>query len=109
MTLTLHKEHKRLLKERQERIRRETDFLEKYTPDQLSDIFSIDLYFLLNIQEYRDIHVPESVLFTRYRERIARYHPNYHDNRIFMALRNAYEIMKSNYWKQNMINFSLSL
>lgn len=100
MELVIHKDHERLQKERAEQQKVETDILSKYTPSQLLDIFHTDLYFLLNVQEYRRLPIPKNILFVRYRERIVRYHPNNYDDRIFMALNKAYEVMKSTFWKK---------
>lgn len=100
MKITVHEDHVRILKERAEQQRKDTDILLRYTPAQLTDILAVDLYFLLNVQEYRRIPIPSNVLFLRYRERIVRYHPNYHDDRVFMAIRNGYEILKSTFWKK---------
>lgn len=100
MKLTLHEDHVRLVKELQEQQKKETDILSRYTPADLKSFLHVDLYFLLNVQEYRRKKLPQNILFQRYRERIARYHPNYHDDRIFMGLQDGYEILKSTFWKK---------
>lgn len=105
MALQLHKDHVRLRKEIDEQRQKSKDILNKYKPEQLTNLKNIDLYFLLDLQDYKRIEIPSSLLTRKYKERIMKYHPNYFDDRIFMALRNAQEILKDHFWKKKYDEF----
>lgn len=100
MSLILHEDHIRLREEIEKRKQSRTDILARYAPDDLVDIKKVDLYFLLDVPGYRFKEIPETFLFKKYRERIVKYHPDRQDDRVFMALRDAYGIIKDPFWKK---------
>lgn len=100
MSITLHPNHIELKAEIERKKKLKTDILAKYKPTELIDIKNVDLYFLLDLSQYRFKEIPDGVLFKKYRERIMKYHPNKYDERIFKAIREAYEIIKNPYWKK---------
>ncbi|KRH95171.1 Zuotin, molecular chaperone (DnaJ superfamily) [Pseudoloma neurophilia] len=100
MSITLHADHERLKEEIERKRLEKTDILQRYKVSDLDDIKKIDLYFILDLPGYRFNDLPEKTLFKKYRERIVRYHPNKSDEKIFMALRDGYEILKKSYWKK---------
>lgn len=100
MPIILHPDHERFKEEMERDLLKKTDILTRYEMSDLDDIKKLDLYFILDIEGYRFKDIPQKVLFKKYRERIVRYHPVKTADKIFMTLRDGYEIIKDPYWKK---------
>lgn len=105
MNIKLHERNEEIKKEIAEKKLQETDILRKYNLKDLENIRKLDLYFLLDIPEYRFKKIPEKILLKKHRERMFRYKPSKTDQRIFFAFKKAFDILKDPFWKRKYDQF----
>lgn len=67
----------------------------KYTPEQLNDWMTVDLYEALDLDAYREIEIPENILLHAVKRKSASYHPTNNKGKqaAFIVIKKAGEIL----------------
>lgn len=81
---------------KEKKYKEERDICKKYTLEQLKEWRKLDLYFILDLDSFRDKEIPEDVLTFVYKKQIKRYHPDRHGapQEALFAIQNAYKTLK---------------
>ncbi|RVD92019.1 ribosome-associated chaperone zuotin [Tubulinosema ratisbonensis] len=83
------------IQEKERKYKEERNICKKYTLEELKNWRKLDLYFLLDLDSFREKEIPQNVLDFVFKKQIKRYHPDRHGTpkEALFAIQNAYKTL----------------